>query len=67
MSFFKNILDQVKDVAEKSKQSITKVIDNISSKADLNSDEVILPWEREDLEDEVKKQLKEEALNISLV
>ena len=67
MSFFKNFVSQVKNVAEKGKQSFSKAIESIASQSLFNEATVVLPWEREDLEPSVQAYLKEEILRISLV
>ena len=67
MSLFKNLISQVKDAAEKGKQSLSKAIDTLAQTAELDSNTVILPWEREDLEPEIRKYLKDETFRYSTV
>ena len=67
MSLFKNFFEQVKDAAEKGKLSISKAIDTLAQTSDLDGNGVILPWEREDLEPEIRKYLKDETFRYSTV
>ncbi|KAH7831083.1 uncharacterized protein MONOS_12103 [Monocercomonoides exilis] len=63
----KGLFNQVKEKAQKGKETIAKLIEDITSPAEFQAEDVILPWERDDLEEVVKNNLKTEALNLSRV